>query len=312
MSKAPPPSYFNEAPESGEEATTRTKAPPPYFEDSQESYEAPTNAKAAPPSFTIQLRATHPPGSDGSSEEESHSKYYKMYWGILSESLLTWMIAVAVARETKWFQAKVYSSLLFWSSKKYDIGLGKCSAYGDVDSDDVDDACGLSKAARGFQILATLVLSAVPVLVLYASISSPPDTGKYGLYAGISLAVFSVLELITVGLAASYAGKVGAAYDDDSRDYFSLGVSFYLAVVALVLGTAGSIASLVLRKSATKDEDGPLAKFAVAQFFANFRGVVRDVQELNNPTRETQGTQGIQGTNGTQGTQGTQAAQGTV
>ena len=64
-----------------------------------------------------------------------------------------------------------------------------------------------AKAARAFQILATLVVSAVLPLVLYAAISTAPETGKLGLYIGLMLAVFSVFELIAFSFAAVYASK---------------------------------------------------------------------------------------------------------
>lgn len=64
-----------------------------------------------------------------------------------------------------------------------------------------------AKAARASQILATIVISAVLVMVLKAAISPAPRTGKLGLYAGLMLAVFSVFELVAVFLAASYANK---------------------------------------------------------------------------------------------------------
>lgn len=70
---------------------------------------------------------------------------YKTYWGVLSETLLTWTIAVAAARNNKWFSSRVYYSGLSFSSKRYYFGLGKCSAYGDVDSEDLDDACSISE-----------------------------------------------------------------------------------------------------------------------------------------------------------------------
>lgn len=55
------------------------------------------------------------------------------------------MIAVGAARDTKWFSVRVYSSLLSFTSKRYYVGLGKCSAYGDVDYEELDDACSLSE-----------------------------------------------------------------------------------------------------------------------------------------------------------------------
>ncbi|CAM9433623.1 unnamed protein product [Scytosiphon promiscuus] len=192
------------------------------------------------------------------------------------------MIAVAAARDTKWFSVRVYSDTGFWrSSKSYKFGLGKCYAYGDVDSEDVDDACGLTKGARAFQILAVLVISAVLVVVLRAAISPAPQSGKFGLQAGLLLAVFSVFELIAVALAASYASTVGGSYDDDSSDYLMLGVTFYVAVIAWLLGTAGSIASLVLRKSATEGQDGPLADLETFKPFVDFTNTVRNAQQGN-------------------------------
>lgn len=44
-------------------------------------------------------------------------------------------------------------------------------------------------------------------MVLYAAISPASQTGKFGLYAGLMLAVFSVFELTAIALAASYASK---------------------------------------------------------------------------------------------------------
>lgn len=242
--------------------------------------------KAPPPPYFDEPPASESPESD---EAPTWTKVYKAYWGVLSETLLTWTMAVAAARNTKWFSARVYYSSLSFSSKRYYFGLGRCSAYGDVDSEDVDDACILTQGARACQILATLVISAVLIVVLRAAISPAPRTGTLGLHAGLMLAVFSVLELGALYLAASYASKVGSAYDDDSSDSFSLGATFFVAAIACLLGMAGSIASLVLRKRATADQDGPLAKLATAQVFANFTNVVREPDDSSNG--RTQATQ---------------------
>lgn len=84
---------------------------------------------------------------------------HKLYWGVLYESFLTWVMAVAAARDTKWFSSKVYSGIFFISSKRYYFGLGRCYAYGDVDYEALDDACYLSECRTccSFATLGTAV-----------------------------------------------------------------------------------------------------------------------------------------------------------
>lgn len=55
--------------------------------------------------------------------------------------------------------------------------------------------------------MATLLISLILVLVVFAAYQPAPATGKYGAVAGISLLVFSVFQLVTFALMASFIKK---------------------------------------------------------------------------------------------------------
>lgn len=62
-------------------------------------------------------------------------------------------------------------------------------------------------AAKAFQYLATILISAILVLVVVAAFMPAPVTGKLGLATGISLVVFSVFQLIAFSCMVAFVAE---------------------------------------------------------------------------------------------------------
>ena len=91
--------------------------------------------------------------------------------------------------------------------------------------------------------MATLLISCTLVLVVFAAFQPAPATGKYGAIAGISLLVFSVLQLITFCLMAAYIKKCETR---ETNPFASDTLSFARKGLFSLLPTAKPLSGLFL------------------------------------------------------------------
>ncbi|CAM9697671.1 unnamed protein product, partial [Laminaria digitata] len=113
--------------------------------------------------------------------------------------------------------------------------------------------CERYEAATAFQFIATIIVSFALVLVFIAAFTPPPTTGTLGLALGIMMAVFSLFQMIAFSLMA------GLVDEFDNAD-IKAGPTLGVAVVAWLLGMAGTITILLLRSGVTRDQEGPFRK----------------------------------------------------
>ncbi|CAM9727466.1 unnamed protein product [Ectocarpus fasciculatus] len=190
-----------------------------------------------PPAYSGD-QAPPPPAYSGPAERRKNPGVYWGYWGVLFGTLLTWIFAVAAAADDAWLGGDGSN----WDA----AGLGE-------DCEDAD-FCGLYHAATAFQYMATIVVSIALVVVVVAAFMPAPTTGKLGIAVGIMLGVFTLFELIAFSTFAAFIEKY--------EDYwlyadFSPGPTLGVAVVAFLLGLAGTIVTFVLLRKATTEQDGP-------------------------------------------------------
>ncbi|CAN0052028.1 unnamed protein product [Scytosiphon promiscuus] len=186
-----------------------------------------------PPSPSSSSGAPQPPTQD--------RKAYWKFWTVLFGTVVTWVFTVIAAVDNAAVSSAVVS--VFCDSTT-------------IDDDEVNEICDLSDATTAFQYTAAILISFVLVLVVVAAFTRAPDTGKLALAVGVMLAMFSVFQLVAFAVVASFSAKV---------DEFASGVYSYhaartlaFAMVASLLGAFGATVTLILRRRATIDQDGPL------------------------------------------------------
>ncbi|CAM9367424.1 unnamed protein product, partial [Hapterophycus canaliculatus] len=165
-------------------------------------------------------------------------KAYRIYWGAMFGTLLTWVFAVSAAANNSSLSALGFCNSLF------------------LDDDTWDELCNLSKAWQAFQFIATILVSFTLIVVVVAAFAAAPKTGKLGFVVGIMLAVFAVFQLIAFAILVSYSSKL----NDLTYGTYSYFATRPLAVamIACLLGAFGAAIILYFRRRATTDQDGPL------------------------------------------------------
>ncbi|CAN0051961.1 unnamed protein product [Scytosiphon promiscuus] len=181
----------------------------------------------------------------GGAPAPSHDQAYRIYWGAMFGTVLTWVFSVTAASHSSGVST-VYA----------------CGSSSFFDNEDLDTICNLSKAWKAFQYMATILLSFTLVLVIFTAFAPAPKTGKLGLGVSSMLAVFAVLQLIAFAVMAAYSSKM----NDLTSGLYNYVATRTLAVsmIACLLGLFGAAVTLYLRRRATTDQDGPLRAYTSA------------------------------------------------